>query len=241
MSSDSTLDRYLEQARSWDFDRGKQLRRLARLAGWSAVAGWSLAMCLAAAVVVLTPLKTVEPFVVRVDNTTGLIDVVPVYAGHTAIDETVTRYLLTRYVRVCESYLPASAESDYEECGAFNGPERNQEWYATWNTSNPESPLNRYRDGTTVRARVKSVTFFKRASGGEDLAQVRYTTARRNGGTGAEQVAHFIATLQFGYAEPSRNPRTRQWNPLGLRVATFRREAEVAEADAAPVTASVKP
>ena len=30
----------------------------------------------------LMPLKRVDPFVVRVDNSTGIVDVVPVYAGH---------------------------------------------------------------------------------------------------------------------------------------------------------------
>jgi type IV secretion system protein VirB8 len=198
--------------------------------------------CLAVALLGLTPLKSVQPFVVRVDNTSGIVDVVPTYVGESRFDEAVTRYLLTRYVRVCESYLPASAESDYEECGAFHTAERNQEWYALWNTANPASPLNRFKDGTTVRARVTSVTFFKRASGVDDLAQVRYTTARRVGGTGGEQLSHFIGTIQYTYAEPSKNPNTRQWNPLGLRVASFRREAEVPEpGTAVSVTTAARP
>ncbi len=35
----------------------------------------------ALALVLLMPLKRVDPFVVRVDNSTGIVDVVPVYAG----------------------------------------------------------------------------------------------------------------------------------------------------------------
>ena len=34
--------------------------------------------------------------------------------------ETVTRYLLDHYVTVCERFNFATAESDYEECGAFH-------------------------------------------------------------------------------------------------------------------------
>ena len=118
---------------------------------------------------------------IRVDNTTGVVDVVPVYAGHSGMPEAVTRYLLTHYVTVCERFNFATAESDYEECGSFHTAQRNQAWYALWNPTNPASPLNIYKDGTTVRAQVTSVSFFKRASGVGDLAQVRYVKAKRAG------------------------------------------------------------
>ena len=61
-----------------------------RLVGCAA--GWVCAVASSSAVVILTPLKQVEPFVVRVDNTTGVVDVVPVYAGGAAHEESVTRY-----------------------------------------------------------------------------------------------------------------------------------------------------
>ncbi|MEO8313375.1 MAG: type IV secretion system protein [Pseudomonadota bacterium] len=229
MSAEGALEAYFTEAQSWDQDRVAQTRRVAHLAFASALAGWVVAIGLAVALAGLMPLKSVEPFVVRVDNTTGVVDVVPAYAGASAYQEPVTRYLLTHYVRICEGYTAPSAESDYEECGAFNTAERNQEWYALWNPTNPQSPLNQYRDGTTAQVRVTSVSFFKRSSSVEDLAQVRYLVARRVGGAGAEQVSHFIATIQFAYAAPSKNPKTRQWNPLGLRVVSFRRESEVPE------------
>ncbi len=75
----------------------------------------------------------------------------------------VTRYLLTHYVSVCQRFNFAMAESDYTECGAFHYGMRNQLWYAQWKRSNPESPLNLYKDGTVVQATVTSVTFLKEA------------------------------------------------------------------------------
>ena len=106
------------------------------------------------------PLKRVEPFVVRVDNSTGVVDVVPVYAGTARSEQTVTRYFLTHYVSVCERFNFATAESDYEECGAFHAAQRNQAWYALWNPNNPDSPLNVHKDGSTVRVQVEAVSFF---------------------------------------------------------------------------------
>ena len=240
MSTDAELAPYFAAAASWDEDRTLQRQRSTRLAWGVAGAGWLAAMGASAALLLLMPLKQVEPFVIRVDNTTGVTDVVPVYAGHTEVAETVTRYLLAHYITVCERFNFATAESDYEECGAFHNAQRNQLWYAAWNPANPASPLNVYKDGTTVRAQVKSVSFFRRASGVADLAQVRYLKGARAAGGADEQVTHWIATLQYAYAAPSSDPRTRRWNPLGFKITDFRPEPEVVP-DTSPVAAAAAP
>jgi type IV secretion system protein VirB8 len=227
MKADRALEPYYREAASWDADRLAQTRRTARIAWWAAGGGWLCAVMSVAALLLLTPLKRVEPFVVRVDNTTGVVDVVPVYAGGSGVAESVTRYLLTHYVTVCERFNFATAESDYEECGAFHTPQRNQTWSALWSTSNPRSPLNLYKDGTTLRAQVASVSFFRRANGVADLAQVRYLKGQRPAGGADEQVTHWIATVQYVYVEPSSDPNVRRWNPLGFKIVEFRPEPEV--------------
>jgi len=218
---------YFREAASWDADRAAQSRRSARTAWWVAAAGWSCAVATALALAMLMPLKRVDPFVVRVDNTTGVVDVVPVYAGRSAPAEAVTRYFLTHYLSVCERFNFATAESDYEECGAFHSAQRNQAWYAQWTDTNPKSPLNVHKDGSTVRVQVSSVSFFTRASGLSDLAQVRYVKALRQGAGGAESFTHWVATIQYAYTEPAKDPKTRRWNPLGFKIVDFHSEPEV--------------
>ena len=222
------LQEYFREAESWDADRAAQFRRSARVAWWVASAGWVCAVAGAAGIFVLTPLKQVEPFVVRVDNTTGIVDVVPVYAGNAPAEESITRYFLSHYLTVCERFNFSTAESDYEECGSFHSAQRNQAWYAQWSATNPASPLNVYKDGSSVRVQVKSVSFFTRASGLSDLAQVRYLKATRQGGGGDEKFSHWVATLQYAYAAPAKDPKTRRWNPLGFKVIDFKAEPEVA-------------
>jgi type IV secretion system protein VirB8 len=223
------LQAYFSEAASWDADRAAQSQRSARVAWWVAGAGWVAALMTVAALMLLMPLKRVEPFIVRVDNSTGLVDVVPVYAGRAEMPEAVTRYFLTHYVTVCERFNFTTAESDYEECGAFHTAQRNQASYALWTATNPASPLNLYKDGTSLRAQVASVSFFKRANGVADLAQVRYIKGRRLAGAAEEQLTHWIATIQYAYANPSSDPKTRRWNPLGFKVVDFRPEPEVRE------------
>jgi type IV secretion system protein VirB8 len=230
---EAELEGYFAESASWDADRMAMTRRTVRLALGVAGAGWVAVLLLAGALIALMPLKRVEPFVIRVDNSTGVVDWVPVYAGKTQFPETVTRYLLTHYVTTCERFNYSTAESDYEECGSFHTAKRNQAWYALWNPTNPASPLNLYKDGSTVRAQVTSVSFFKRANGVGDLAQVRYVKAKRTAGGAHDEMTHWIASIQFAYSDPSTDPKVRALNPLGFKVVDFRPEPEVLN-EAAP-------
>jgi len=227
MTKEQGLEDYFRDGASWDADRGAQIRRSARAAWRVAAAGWVCAVLGATSLMLLMPLKRVEPFVIRIDNSTGIVDVVPEYAGNTPMNEAITRYFLTHYVTVCERFNFFTAESDYEECGAFHSAQRNQEWYARWNTTNPESPLNVHKDGSVVRVQVESVSFFKRTNGVADLAQVRYLKAEHQGSGVEERFSHWIGTLQYAYAAPSKDPKTRRWNPLGFKIVDFTSEPEV--------------
>lgn len=230
MSDEALLMDYLRESSSWDGDRVAQAQRSARrawvLSGFAALVA-ALAVC---AVAFLTPLKRVEPFLIRVDNATGIVDVVPTFDGHQNMPEAVTRFLLAHYVMTCERYLPATAEQDYTECGAFNGARRNQEWSSLWVASNPQSPLVRYRDGTVVKVQIQSISFFARATGLSDLAQVRFIRSSVAGNAEQGALTRWIANVQFSYGEPPANPDTRRWNPLGFRVMEYHTEPEAAEA-----------
>ncbi len=218
---------YFDAAESWDADRIAQFRRYARIAWWAAGAGWLCAAVNGAVLLLMMPLKEVIPYLVRVDSSTGIVDVVPALVGRAAPEETVTRYFLTHYITVCERFNFATAESDYEECGAFHSAQRNQAWYALWTSSNPKSPLNVHKDGSTVRVQVNAVSFFTRASGLSDLAQVRYLKAARQASGAEETFSHWVATIQYAYGEVAKDPKTRRWNPLGFKIVDFRTEPEV--------------
>jgi type IV secretion system protein VirB8 len=239
MSRDPALERYFEEAASWDADRAAMSSRSMRLAWRVAIGACALAAMAVFALVMLMPLKRVDPFVIRVDNATGIVDVVPTFVGRADMAEVVTRYFLTHYVTVCERFSFATAESDYEECGAFHAAARNQTWLALWDRANPASPLNAFKDGSSVRAQVSAVSFFERGNGVADLAQVRYTKARRTSSSASDQVTHWIATVQYVYGEPSKDPLARRWNPLGFKIVDFRSEPETLPMDAPAANAAV--
>jgi type IV secretion system protein VirB8 len=227
MSIDRTLREYLDEAASWDADRAAQAGRAAAMARRVAMAGWLCAVASSAALALIMPLKRVEPYLIRVDNSTGVVDVVPAYTGHAALGEAVARYFLTHYITVCERFDYAFVESDYEECAAFNSARLNQAMYARWSRANPGSPLNVHKDGSIETVRIESVSFFKRAAGAPDLAQVRFTRIERQGDAMTGPVTHWIASIEYRYGKPSENPQTRNWNPLGFEVLDVGIEPEV--------------
>ena len=221
------LGDYLAQAQSWELDRAQRAERSARLAWGVAAFSGIVALVAVAAVAGLTPLKRTEPYVIRVDNSTGVVDVVPAYQGTSSPNELVTRMLLNSYVTARERFFYGTAEADYELVASMNTAPLNQAWAAHWERTNPQSPLNVYKDGTTVRVQIRSISFLKLGSG-KEMAQVRFTKFARPGGTGNEQVTHWVSTIDAAYAKPSTDERLRSLNPLGFKVVEYQREPEVA-------------
>ena len=228
---------YFAEAAAWELDSSATAAASTRRA-WL-VAGFAVALAVMScgAVLLLTPLKTSEAFLVRVDTSTGIVDVVPRYAGTAELPEIVTRHLVSEYVTQRERYIPAIAESDYDQIGAFHSAAMNVAWASLWQRTNPDSPLVRYADGSHVRAQIQSISFLRRTGSQPELVQVRFITALQRGAGGAEELRHYIATMQVAFSRPSEDMRLRALNPLGFKVLEYRRESE-ASADVAAAAAN---
>ena len=232
MDNDSA--KYFAEADAWARDQADHLRISARRAWRVAGAAVIVAACSSAAVLAMTPLKQTEPFLIRVDGATGLFDVVPAYAGKADLPEVVTRHLVTEYVTQRERYIPALADTDYEQIGAYHSSTMNQAWSAMWARTNPLSPLVRYGDTTRVRTAIEAVSFLKRSSTGVSVIQVRFSTSTQRIAGAAEESASFLATLEVGFGPPSSDVRLRALNPLGFKVTEYHREPIVTDPASTP-------
>lgn len=110
------LQDYFDDARSWDADRAAKAASEKRLAYIIAIVAGVIAF-LAILLYLLFPLRNVEPYVIRVDQRLGDVDVVSVADDVAAItsDEAVTKYFLTSYVRARETWVFDAKEELFRE------------------------------------------------------------------------------------------------------------------------------
>lgn len=215
------LKSYFAEARSFDHDRLRAAQRSRRLA-WAAAAGaGALAAAAMAAVAALTPLKTVEPYVVRVDRTSGAVDVVTGLKGSRDLtyEEAVTKSFLATYVRARESWLAPAAEANFRQVAVMSTPAEQQRWADHFRPSNPQSPQTAFGPAAEVVATVRAISFIA-----PDVAAVRFRRSVRRSGQAAED--DWIATVAFAYARAPMREADRLRNPLGFQVTSYRADPE---------------
>ncbi|PZQ65145.1 MAG: virB8 family protein [Phenylobacterium zucineum] len=215
------LRAYFEEAKSWDQDRLAVAYRSRRLAWTLAAAAAALAAAAVGAVVVLTPLKTVEPYVVRVDRTTGAVEVLRGLSsdGPVKYEEAVTKSFLATYVRAREGWLPQAAEANFRQVSIMSTAEEQQRWAAAFRPSNPASPQVAFGPAADVQISVRAIGFVAPA-----VASIRFHRTVRRGAQTEE--SDWIATAAFAYTKAPMGESDRLRNPLGFQVSSYRADPE---------------
>lgn len=223
-------DAYYSEAATWARDRLAAVRASQRIAWWVASAACIVAVLEAVALLLLTPLKTVVPYTLLVDRTTGYVQVLkPLDPGKVAPDAALTQSFLVQYVIARESFDLATIKQNYRKVALFSAGSARSSYLIQMQVSNPASPLATYPRGTVVDTRVKSVSPV-----GQDAALVRFDTARTDPGGGAQQAASWIALVRYHYSTGPMSLDDRFVNPLGFQVVSYRRDPEaLPELDAA--------
>jgi type IV secretion system protein VirB8 len=216
------LKGYFDEAKRWDQDRLAAAQRSKRLAWTVAACAGLLALAAVGAVAALTPLKTVEPFVVRVDRSTGAVDVMTGLKGqdHLTYDEAVSKYFLALYVRAREGWLPQAAEQNFRQVSILSTPAEQQRWADDFRPSNPESPQVLWGDNGVSLIGVRAISFVS-----PKVADVRFHRILRQAQQTTE--SDWIATVAFTYTKAPMAEADRLRNPLGFQVISYRSDPEV--------------
>jgi type IV secretion system protein VirB8 len=215
------LRAYFEEARRWDHDRLGAAVRSKRLA-WTVAAGaCGLAAVAVGAVATLTPLKTVVPYVVRVDRATGTVDVMTGLSGvrRETYEEAVSKSFLATYVRAREGWLPAAAEANFRQVSIMSTPAEQQRWGEAFRPTNAASPQVVYGPAGQVDVGIRAISFLA-----PQVANVRYHRVARRGGETLD--SDWIATVAFHYARAPMAEADRLRNPLGFQVDSYRADPE---------------
>ncbi|MFA6115989.1 MAG: VirB8/TrbF family protein [Sphingomonas sp.] len=221
-TSRESLDAYYREAESWASDRQDLLRASRRTAWIVAAAAGTIAVCEAIALIVLTPLKTVEPYTLLVDRHTGFVEALkPLDANKIAPDKALTQSFLVQYVIARESFDIASLQANYRKTTLWSADPAKAQYVSGVQVTNPASPLARYPRSTVVSTRVKSVSPL-----GGNSTLVRFDTQRQDAGGRVLPVQSWVAVIRYRFSGEPMTRDDRFVNPLGFQVTGYRRDAE---------------
>jgi|TARA_R110000803_G_scaffold20907_3_gene53250 type IV secretion system protein VirB8 len=225
VKSKGDLDKYFAEAKSWDHDRAREALRQKRtaymVAGGGVLFGLGMLIWHIAA-----PLTSVEPYVLRVDQQTGGVDVVTRLnrTREVTADEAVNKYFLASYVRDREAWMPAAAREMIQKVLYLSSPQEQEKYSAFMRVQNPASPFALYQNGQTVTARINNIAFIA-----NNVAQVRFVKVVSRPGNAPDELSNWIATINYKYVDRPETEAGRLDNPLGFQVISYRADPEIVQ------------
>ena len=187
------------------------------------------------AVTRLAPLKSVEPYLIEIDEKTGITQKVePVSRNDYAANEAVDRYFISTYVQARESYNFSTMRVNFNTVRVMSAPDV---FHSFRRASDPslETSLAGVLGTTGMRTvRFRSISYIQnppvpRASTEPTpakIAQVRIvTTDAKPNATDVEQ--YWVVTMTFQYANLNLNEAEQLVNPLGFSVSSYQIQREL--------------
>lgn len=232
--SREALDVYYADASSWNRDRVQAMQSSQRVAWWSAAIAASIALFEGIALVLLTPLKTVEPITMMVDKTTGYVQVLkPFEQPKIEPDSALTNSLLVQYVIAREGFDMATLKLNYRKVALLSADTARNSYQQQMQASNPASPLMLYPRTSYVNVQVKSVSRI-----GNNAALVRFNTIRNDADAQPRPASAWVAVISYRFSNAPMRLEDRFVNPLGFQVTRYRKDQEILSGDT-PAQAAV--
>lgn len=179
------------------------------------------------AVLGLTPLKTVEPYLVRVDNNTGAADIVRPVSEAKSQSQLDDEFWLATYVRFRESYNFADSDANFSAVELMSYADTFAE-YKNFQLSK-KGYTETLGNSRQMRTEINNVVFLKREEG-FGTAQVRLTKTvlDRNGVPDpAMKPATWLTTISYDYKNPPKK-REQEWiSPRGFGAKSYSSVQEV--------------
>lgn len=221
----AVVSEYLKQMENFEADRVQLVKDQLKFSKKVSVAFCVFAILAIGAVVSLAPMKTIEPYVIRVDNNTGFTDVVaPMSDKAETYEEKINRFWLGQFVHYREGYYWNTVEDSYNKVSLMSDDKVFSQ-YQTFIFSNA-SPVKVHAEDKSIKVDIQGITFLDTPTG--QVAQVRLTkTVQDKNGANSTlyPVSSWLATITFDYEKEIKTKGDEQINPLGFRVVSYRIDA----------------
>lgn len=226
ISDNQAINDYLNEARSFEKSRIEFVEKSRTFWQWVGLGACVIAVANAIAIVGLTPLKEKQPFVLRVNDNTGEVDIVTTLKDEqvTSLEETA-RYYSAKYVTLSESYDWHTVQTQFDNLMLFS--DANIQNVLKNKFMMPTAPHKTYANSQRVDVKINSVSKI-----GDNLMQIRFTKTVKpmNGGNydpatnalSPEPVStRHIAVLAYEYVNVPTVDAIRFVNPFGFTVKSY--------------------
>ncbi|WP_423141122.1 virB8 family protein [Parablastomonas sp. CN1-191] len=216
------VETYYRDAATWADDRTLAADRSQTLAWRIAAVAGIIALLEAIAIVLMVPLKRVEPYTLLVDRQTGAVQALsPLKEQTVAADTALTRSFLVQYVVARESFGIDSLQSEYRKVSLWSAGDARDSYTRLMQASNPNGPLSALPRRAIITTDIRSVSSLS-----PNTAMVRFTTTRTDPGAGAQPPQYWAAIITYRFSTAKMSEADRLVNPLGFQVLRYRRDIE---------------
>ena len=176
------------------------------------------------AVMLLTPLKTTEPYLVRVNDTTGAVDIITILdTEQINHNEALDKHFINSYVRAREGYFYDMLNREYELVLTLSSDRVAADYKDIYKGENARDKV--FKNNIQINVDVLSIVLTE--SNGVKTATIRTNLAIKNLSNRSIINQYRIITLSYEYQNIAFREGMRHINPLGFKVLTYRIDEDI--------------
>jgi type IV secretion system protein VirB8 len=209
----------LEVTRNWFTDRYETLQFQRSMLLVLMVVFSAAIFILSASITYIKSTRTIEPFVIEIEQKTGVPTVVdPVDVIIYSSDETIKKYFIWEFVKLREEYMPAYLDTAQKKLQVMSEGAVYGQYKSLIRT--PDGPIAKAGKTGSISIQLKSYVPIS-----DKAAQIRFkqTAVYSSGET---VLSDKIVYLEFEFSNLELTVDQRYLNPLGFRVNKYRLEDE---------------
>ncbi|MEW9907064.1 MAG: VirB8/TrbF family protein (plasmid) [Candidatus Symbiodolus clandestinus] len=206
---------------NWEISRIQLIEKSEKRAWIVALVASFLAISAWIVIILLLPLKQTIPYVIRVDSTTGVPDIITTLKSkEVSLDEAVNKYWLAQYVRCRETYDWNTLQKDYDTVKLLSSKAVDQEYSSLF--IGKQALDLKYKNNIKISIEIISIV------PGNDCGTVRFLKKMQKVNEENSVTSKWVATIAYEYLNPSSlNEKDRLINPFGFQVLSYRIDPEL--------------
>ncbi len=222
-----------DSSKHWYQDKYQQVLSQRNILALIAVVSLVAAVISAFAVMRLAPLKSVDPYLIQIEEKTGITQrVIPLTRQDYTAYEAVDRYFASSYIRLRESYNFNILRYNYNVIRLMSSADLYRRFKVQADPSVETSLAKRL--GTFGQRDVKIRNMVpitnpdarKGSQGGSRILQARITTTESLPNQG-DKIEQWVVTVTYEYADLSLDQDEQLLNPLGFTVTSYQIQPEI--------------